>query len=68
MQNGACPTGYQADPSSPNCCKAMAVEAVFVCPGGLGELTAALNGQANQCYLAQQTFLPGPVLPAPMAP
>lgn len=65
--NGACPVGYQLDPQS-GCCKPMAVEATFVCPSGLAELTAALNGQPNQCYLAQQSFLPGPVLPAPMAP
>lgn len=61
-----CGTGYAADPQFPNCCKPEAVEACFICPGGLPDLANALQGMPNTCYLASQMFLPpGGALPAP---
>ena len=65
--NGACPAGTQLDPQT-GCCAPQAVEACFVCPGGLPELTAALQGQANNCYLASQMFIPAGSLPAHASP
>jgi hypothetical protein len=66
--SGACPQGTSPDPQNPGCCAPQAVEACFVCPKGLPELTAALQGQANTCYLASQMFLPPGSLPAAASP
>ena len=63
-----CPTGYQVDQASPNCCKPEPVEACFVCPGGLPDLALALQGMPNDCYLASQMFLPGGAALPPPAP
>jgi hypothetical protein len=70
LVNGACepnpapgtsPSTQPAPQTAPQ-----AVEACFVCPGGLTELSAALAGQPNGCYLASQMFFPaGAQLPAP---
>lgn len=59
-----CQTGEQVDPQT-GCCQPMPVEACFVCPGGLPELAAALQGQPNSCYLAGQFFLQPGALPPP---
>jgi len=66
--NGTCPQGTYPDSANPGCCAPEAVEACFVCPKGLPELTAALQGQANTCYLASQMFLPPGSLPAAASP
>ncbi len=59
-----CATGYALNPQT-GCCAPEAVEACFVCPGGLPELASALQGAPNSCYLASQMFYPpGGALPA----
>lgn len=78
--NGSCPLGYAPDTMHPGCCspsvpaasgqqgaqQTQAVEACFICPGGLSELTSALSGQPNGCYLSSQMFFaPGAALPPP---
>ncbi len=59
-----CTTGFTLDPQT-GCCAPEAVEACFVCPGGLPDLAAALQGLPNTCYLASQMFLPAGMLPPP---
>lgn len=67
MTSPPCGAGYQPDPQS-GCCAPMAVEACFVCPGGLPELAAALAGQPNNCYLTAENFLPSGMMPAQLSP
>jgi hypothetical protein len=60
-----CPQGY--GPDQGGCCAPLPVETCFVCPGGLPELAAALQGGQNNCYLASQMFFPSATgLPAPV--
>ncbi len=77
MGQPACPTGETPQPCQDGqaidpqtgCCKNLAVEACFLCPGGLPELASALSGGPNSCYLVSQTFMPpGAALPVAVAP